>query len=298
MSNGMKIIGICSVLLLIVLSVIPFFEKVEAGYVGVKVYLLGTNKGVESEVLTPGYYWIGINEELYHFPTFQQTELWADTSDERNSFAFQTQEGMVSNVDVSVSYTVNKDKVHVLFQTYRKGLDEITQQYLRNFIRDSLNQVASRMTVEEAYGERKQELQDGVLKIVREKMNPLGINIDFIAFVGGIRPPESVVRAIDAKVAAKQLAQQRENEIQEAEAQAKKQEALALGASNARIQEAKGRAEAIRIEAEAQAEANKMLSSSLSENLIRYEQTKRWNGTLPQVSGSSTPFIDLRNKNN
>lgn len=150
------------------------------------------------------------------------------------------------------------------------------------------------MTVEEAYGERKQELQDGVLKIVREKMNPLGINIDFIAFVGGIRPPESVVRAIDAKVAAKQ----RENEIQEAEAQTKKQEALALGASNARIQEAKGRAEAIRIEAEAQAEANKMLSSSLSENLIRYEQTKRWNGTLPQVSGSSTPFIDLRNKNN
>lgn len=261
-----------------------FFEKVEAGYVGVKVYLLGTNKGVESEVLTPGYYWIGVNEELYHFPTFQQTELWSDNEKEQNSFSFQTKEGMVSNVDVSVSYTVNKDKVHILFQTYRKGLDEITQQYLRNFIRDSLNQVASKMTVEEAYGERKQELQEGVLEIVREKMQPL-------AFVGGIRPPESVVRAIDAKVAAKQLAQQRENEIQEAEAQA-------LGASNARIQEAKGRAEAIRIEAEAKAEANKALSNSLTENLIQYEQTKRWNGILPQVSGASTPFVDLRTKNN
>lgn len=298
MDNGLKLCGICTVLLLLIGTAFMFFEKVEAGYVGVKVYLLGTNKGVESEVLTPGYYWIGVNEELYHFPTFQQTELWSDNEKEQNSFSFQTKEGMVSNVDVSVSYTVNKDKVHILFQTYRKGLDEITQQYLRNFIRDSLNQVASKMTVEEAYGERKQELQEGVLEIVREKMQPLGINIDFIAFVGGIRPPESVVRAIDAKVAAKQLAQQRENEIQEAEAQAKKQEALALGASNTRIQEAKGRAEAIRIEAEAQAEANKALSNSLTENLIQYEQTKRWNGVLPQVSGASTPFVDLRTKNN
>lgn len=291
-------VGTIIVVVLLIVLALPFFKKVEAGYVGVKVYLLGTNKGVDSEILTPGYYMIGFNEELYLFPTFQQTVLWSDTDDEKQAFSFQSKEGMVSNVDVSVSYTVNEEKVHILFQTYRKGLDEITQQYVYNFIRDSLNQVASKMTVEEAYGERRQELQECVMKLVREKMEPLGINIDFIAFVGGIRPPESVVRAIDAKVAAKQLAQQRENEIQEAEAQAKKQEALALGNSNARIQEAKGRAEAIRIEAEAQAEANKALSNSLTENLIQYEQIKRWNGILPQVNGAATPFIDLRTKNN
>lgn len=291
-------VGTVGIIVLLIGLVLPFFKKVEAGYVGVKVYLLGTNKGVDSEILTPGYYMVGFNEELYLFPTFQQTVLWSDTDDEKQAFSFQSKEGMVSNVDVSVSYTVNEEKVHILFQTYRKGLDEITQQYVYNFIRDSLNQVASKMTVEEAYGERRQELQECVMKLVREKMEPLGINIDFIAFVGGIRPPESVVRAIDAKVAAKQLAQQRENEIQEAEAQAKKQEALALGNSNARIQEAKGRAEAIKIEAEAQAEANRVLSLSLTDNLIKYEQIKRWNGILPQVNGAATPFIDLRTKNN
>lgn len=47
-------------------------SKVPSGHVGVKVYLLGGSKGVESEQLGVGRYWIGWNEELYLFPTFTQ----------------------------------------------------------------------------------------------------------------------------------------------------------------------------------------------------------------------------------
>lgn len=290
----MKRVFLLFLCLVLSCSLTGCLDKVEAGYVGVKVYLLGSSKGVDSEVLTPGRYWIGINEELYLFPTFQQTVLWSEAS-EGGAFYFQTKEGMISRVDVSMSYTVVPEKTHILFQTYRKGIDEITNVYLRNIVRDTINQVSSRMTVEEVYGERKSELQEKVINIVREKMEPLGIKIDFIAFVDGIRPPKSVTDAIDAKVAAKQRAQQRENEIQEAEAQAKKKEALALGEANAKIQEAKGRAEAIRIEAEAQAAANKALASSVNDVLIRYEQMKKWDGVLPKVDGNTTPIIDLRN---
>lgn len=50
-------------------------SKVEAGHVGVKVYLLGRDKGVDSEVLGVGRYWIGWNEDLYLFPTYQQTKV-------------------------------------------------------------------------------------------------------------------------------------------------------------------------------------------------------------------------------
>lgn len=265
-------------------------NKIEAGYVGVKVYLLGTNKGVDNEVLGPGRYYIGINEDLFLFPTFQQTVLWNGN----NSFNFQTKEGMISFADVSLSYTLNRDKISKLFQTYRKGIDEISNVYMKNLIRDSINKVASTFTVEEVYGEKKQLFQDLILKDVRKKMEPIGINVDFIAFVGGIRPPKAVVDAIDAKVAATQRAQQRENELREAEAQAKKVEAIATGEANAKIQEARGRAEAIRIEAEAQADANVKLSNSINSQLIQYKTVDRWNGTLPMVSGDSTPLIDLR----
>ena len=56
-------------------------SKVPSGHVGVKVYLLGGEKGVDSEELGVGRYYIGINEELYLFPTFKQNYVW--TADER-----------------------------------------------------------------------------------------------------------------------------------------------------------------------------------------------------------------------
>lgn len=264
--------------------------KIQAGYVGVKVYLLGANKGVDNEVVGPGRYFIGINEELYLFPTFQQTVLW----DGDKAFNFQSKEGMVSSADVSLSYTLNQDKISILFQTYRKGIDEISDVYMKNLLRDSINKIASTLSVEEIYGEKKQEFQDKVLADVRDKMVPIGIDVDFIAFVGGIRPPESVVKAIDAKVEATQRAQQRENELREAEAQAKKTEALATGEANARIEEAKGVAESIRIEAEARAEANKKIAESINPELIKYNEIEKWDGKLPQVSsGNALPLINL-----
>lgn len=166
---------------------------------------------------------------------------------------------------------------------------------MKNLLRDSINKIASTFSVEEIYGEKKQEFQDKVLVDLKEKMVPIGVNVDFVAFVGGIRPPESVVKAIDAKVEATQRAQQRENELREAEAQAKKNEALATGKANAQIQEARGKAESIRIEAEAKAEANRKIAESIKNDLIKYNAIEKWDGKLPQVAGSNTnlPLINL-----
>ena len=48
----------------------------------------------------------------------------------------------------------------------------------------------------------------------------------------------------------------------------------------------------LKLQAE-QAEANKLLSQSLTPELIRYQQLQRWDGKLPVFSGSgATPLID------
>ncbi len=57
-------------------------SKVPAGNVGIKVYLLGKSKGVDTEELPVGRYWIGINEELYKFPTFTQNYVWTKNINE------------------------------------------------------------------------------------------------------------------------------------------------------------------------------------------------------------------------
>ena len=116
-------------------------SKVPAGNVGVKVYLLGGEKGVDSEVLRVGRYWIGINEDLFLFPTFTQNYVWTKDATEGSptdeSITFQTQEGLGVNADIGISYHIDTDKVSLIFQKYRKGVDEITDIYLRNMVRDA-----------------------------------------------------------------------------------------------------------------------------------------------------------------
>ncbi len=119
-------------------------EKVPAGNVGVKVYLLGGDKGVDTQELSPGRYWIGINEELYLFPTFAQnytwTREWTDDNEDGKaqpaevvdeSIKFQTVEGLNVSADVGITYNVDPTKVSVLFQKFRKGIDEITEGRVR-----------------------------------------------------------------------------------------------------------------------------------------------------------------------
>lgn len=265
-------------------------SKVPAGHVGVKVYLLGGSKGVDSEVLGVGRYWIGWNEELYLFPTFQQTKAWTRESTKGSrddqSFTFQTREGLSVNSDVSISYTIDPSKISVLFQRYRKGVDEITDIYLRNLVRDALVQCSCTRTVESIYGEGKNELIAEVRQKVADKMAPVGISIDMLAFIGDLRLPDTVIESINAKITATQRAQQRENELREAKAQADKQVAKAEGDAKSAKALAEGEAEAVRIRAEAQAEANAKLAKSLTQELVEYEKIRKWDGRLPQVSGA------------
>ena len=44
---------------------------------------------------------------------------------------------------------------------------------------------------------------------------------------------------------------------------------------------------------EAQSKANKLLSRSVTANLVQYEMAKKWDRKTPQVSGSSMPMLQL-----
>lgn len=261
--------------------------KVPAGNVGVKVYLLGTSKGVDKEVLTPGRYWIGWNEELYLFPTFTQNFVWTLNEDEGSmedeSFVFQTREGLSVSADIGISYNVRPESVSVIFEKYRRGIEEITDLYLRNMVRDALVNLASDLPIESVYGDGKSELMKAVEEQVRAQVDPIGINIERIYWIGNVRLPEIVVEALNAKINATQKAQQRRNEIEEAKAEAQK-----------KIEAARGVAESILLEAKAQAEANRIIAQSLTEELVRYKSVERWDGMLPRLTGGGAiPFIDV-----
>lgn len=282
-----------------ILRVLPFIllalsiqgcTKVPAGHVGVKVYLLGTSKGVESEELGVGRYWIGINEELYLFPTFTQNYVWtknpSEGSPDDESFKFQTVEGMVVGADVGISYRIDPTKVSAVFQKYRKGVDEITDIYIRNIVRDALVNEASVREIHEVYGAGKRDLIESVEKHVREQAGEIGILVEKVYWIGELRLPAPVTMALNAKIEATQKAQQRENEVAQTIAEAEKVR-----------EEAKGSADAVLIKAKAEARALKLKADVLKNNplLVQLEAIQKWDGVLPKFSGGDgpVPFIEV-----
>ena len=100
--------------------------------------------------------------------------------------------------------------------------------------------------------------------------------------INELRPPTTVIEAINTKNVMQQQALTAQNELQKNTFQAQGDSIKAAG-----------RAKAITAEAEAQARANALLSASITPTLVQYELMKKWNGQLPQVSGGATPMIQL-----
>lgn len=255
-----------AVSLIIVVLLYSMMVIIPPGYVGIVVNMFGNDRGVEEHELSVGAHLVLPWKMIYKFPIFEQNHLWENSQ----KFTFQTSEGLVVEADVGITYHLEANKIYLLFAKYRRGMDEITDVFIRNFTRDAINRFASKLKIEDLYGTAKEKFFDDVQNMVRHDLQDLGIIVERIYLVGNFLFPESVVKALNAKIEAVQRAQQRENELRESEAEAKKQMA-----------KARGEAESALIRARAQAESNKIVAESLTSELIYWQGVQRWNGVLP-----------------
>jgi len=271
--NGMLV----TVVVLIFIGV--NFSKVPAGYRGVIVHLYGSEKGVAEQSVGVGRYYLGWNSELYLFPTFLQNFNWKGDQ----AITMQTSEGLSIKTDAGITYRIEPDNVVKVFQKYRLGIEEITNTFIHNLVRDAMNEVASNMTVEQIYGSDKEKFISQVNDIVKKEAQDTGIEVDKIYLVGSFQLPQNVIDSINSKIQASQNAMKVENEVATSRAEAQKT-----------IVEAQARGQQILINAESQAKANKILAESLTKEFVDYQAVIRWNGELPRFSGSSvTPFVNI-----
>ena len=262
-------------------------SKVPAGNVGVKFQMYGDDKGSLQE-LPPGRYWVGWGYEMYTFPTFTQTYTFTRSSTEGRpvdeSISFQTSQGLTVNADVGITYHIDPARVTLIFEKYRKGIDEITDVYLRNMVRDALVKEAASLDIESVYGKGKANLIEAVQRDVSEEVGSAGIVVEKIYWIGELRLPENVVQSINAKIQATQMAEQRQNEVAQAQAEAQKVEAEAQGQAQARITIAEAEAKAIALKGEALRQ---------NPNVVQMSAIEKWDGRLPTYSGGALPFLHL-----
>jgi regulator of protease activity HflC (stomatin/prohibitin superfamily) len=253
------------VITLVIIFLGCFMRKIPVGYVGVKVNLYGSSKGVNPQVVEPGICFIGINQELHKFPTF--------TKGIYNETTFQTSEGVTISVSVKFFYHIQQDMMPGLFEKYGKDINKSIRFYLVGMIRDAFNKFGSTIPVESVYGPGKIEFMNDVENSVKGSVKDIGIEVEQLYLVGAMRLPPKVIASLNAKIEATQKAEQSENELRQTKAEADKKI----------------------IAAKCEAEATKILLGSLTlEELRRYEATKKWDGKLPKYSaGDSTPMFSI-----
>ena len=273
---GLTLIAPCS----------AFYKKVPAGYVGVKVKLVGSERGVSDiKVVTGRVLYNAVTHEVHTFPTFMQSVAWtknpAEGSKNDESISFETNGGLEIWVDVNLNLTFDPNKVHSIFGRYRKQPEAIIDGYLRQQIRNVFVEVASDYSIEQLILKKKVFIAE-VNKQCKAKFEKQGFMIDYVGIIGKPRYPKEIEDGIKAKILATQKAQEAERQVQTAVAEAKKV-----------TEKAKGDARAIRIKADALAYGNKVVARSLTPLLIRDKAIEKWNGTQPLVVGSDGLILDL-----
>ena len=293
---------------------------VPAGYKGVKVYLLGRKNGSELSVLDVGRYAVGPNTKIYLFPIFQQDFTWGHDNGEPNvtphdPFTFQSKEGINVSVNLGISFHIIPDSVKNVFLKWRKDINYIANVYFDDLLHDALIHVASGMSIEQIYGTHKKDLLIKVDSIVEHQVRPYGIVVDRIFYTGDLKLPDIIVKAINSKMEATQIAQQRENELREVEAEANKKISQAKGEAESKMikeknqneinllqattqakileVQTKAQSQATVIQAQADADANKLIQAAITDKLIEIKRVEKWDGHLPTYTGSANPNITL-----
>ena len=254
-----------------------FICTVPAAYVGVLVNLYA-DKGVQNEVKSTGRYFLTINEQMYLFPTFNVLKNYEDV------FVFQTSDAMDIQAHLGVEYNIDPDKAAQVFQVYRKGIDEITEINIRQYISDAVIKHASNIDINVLTQGGKSKLLEDATAELRSRLTPIGIRVIKLSWLDDLRYPQQVRDSINAKIEASQRALLRENEVAQSRAEAQKA-----------IEQARGIAESTKIRAQAEADAIAIKAKALADNpaILQLNAIERWDGKLPvyMTEGAAVPFI-------
>ncbi len=200
-----------------------------------------------------------------------------------DSIDLPTREGQHITQDISVTYNTSEDQAAQVFKAFRGAdISDIEATFIRRTIITVAQNTAGQMSLSEVISSKRNDLQDSIQAKLLTEIQKMGFHLDKVN-LGASHLPQSLETQMQQKMAAQQQAQQAEYELQ-------KQQMLA----KAEVAKAEGEAQSILVRAKAQAEANRLLQSTLSQNLIQSKAIDKWDGTLPQVSGGATPFVDLR----
>ena len=180
--------------------------------------------------------------------------------------------GLTVNIDLAVQYQLNADTAPKTIEQWGAAWEEkIINSKVREVVRDVIGKYTA-----EKLPEMRNEIATAIETKVMEKIDSLEGRPVKLASVElrNIVLPEKIREKIEQLQAEKQNVNIAEQQKERAKQEAQKNAEIARGEAERNRIVAQGQADKIRIVAEEQAKANKLISDSLTSELLRLEQIK------------------------
>ena len=275
------------VLLLVALvATLASCTRINPTEVGFKIDNSGDYRGIDSLPLLTGWqFYTPFFTYIVTMPTTQQHVVWSEDEGEGSKpnehITIACQGGAGFKVDVGLNYRVNPTKASKIYLKYKTDdLESITNTYLRNVVRGSMQDVSGLLTVDSILNNLP-GFEAAVRKNVTERFEKDGFIVDNFSILKQPTPTDANLQAaINAKIKAKQDAETSKMQLQSSIAEANKSIAKARGDSAVAVIKAQGEAEAV-----------KKIQQVLSPTYVEYIKASRWNGVQPSVVGGGSGMI-------
>jgi regulator of protease activity HflC (stomatin/prohibitin superfamily) len=306
MSGGKQGLIVFIVTVIFFLVVAKPFEIIEEGQRGI----LSTNGKYEQQALLPGLHFIiPVIQKVYIVDTKVRIINYADKIERsglgdgigvKPAITVLDKRGLPVSIELTVQYRLNAQFAAQTISNWGFSWEE---KIINPVVRDVVRNVVGKYEAESLPIKRNSiatEIQELISKNVNEQENSPAV-LESVQ-LREIVLPQKVKDQIERVQLAKQQVEQAQQEVERTKQEALKREAEAKGLAEAVKIKAEGTATAVTIEADAQAKANKLISESLSRQLLELKQIEvqgKFNEALREnkdakiflTPGGSTPNI-------
>ena len=251
---------------LIAVGAVLCTERVHTGYVGV-VY---SAKGVEQQTISQGWHFMSPLKHVSEFPITQQRVVFSNAPSDYGAkeHADWHIDAPANGGTIAINLTVNYNFLpeHVV-ELYTKfgGMDgeSLMESKIQNDIIAYVKEVTPQFSVMQIYSDDRAGVNTAITDYLNEKLTAeYGINVSS-ALIVDAQPDDTLMQKIRAKEQAKQDAEIAELNKQTALAQAETDKVKAQTEADVKM-----------IEAQAEADANKVLSESITPELIQMKEAE------------------------
>ncbi len=241
-------------------------ERVHTGYVGV-VY---SANGVEQQTISQGWHFMSPLKHVSEFPITQQRVVFSNSPSDYGAkeHADWHIDAPANGGTIAINLTVNYNFLpeHVI-ELYTKfgGMDgeSLMESKIQNDIIAYVKEVTPQFSVMQIYSDDRAGVNTAITNYLNEKLTAeYGINVSS-ALIVDAQPDDTLMQKIRAKEQAKQDAEIAELNKQTALAQAETDKVKAQTEADVKM-----------IEAQAEADANKVLSESITPELIQMKEAE------------------------